>query len=189
MQNHQFYYNSYVDSRTSGNKVIVKLEQEMIARLPKTRRKVQVNDDQDSVGSVAPSENPTDINQNEGPPNGIQRPILRRFPGIINGAAELEYFVMKDEITRVLLQKRLDHFEISMCHWGYEISSALPCLEIFLHEELKGDVREELQETFGFWKCEHLKRLLYFPGNFWQEQTRAMKEIENIRKKIPGAIH
>jgi hypothetical protein len=164
----------------SVNKMIFNAEQEIISHLP-LKREVQGSDGQDSADSAAapPSEKPAGVNQNEGP-NQTLRPVLQRFPAIRNGAVEHEYFVMKDEITRLLLQKGLDHFEISLSHWGYEMSTALPCLEIILNEKPKNDVGVELHEIFRFWKCEHLKRMICFRGTVREDQTRNIKEIEKV---------
>jgi hypothetical protein len=166
-----------------------KVEQkEPMCRPPQNKRVVQGSDVQGSEALAASSEKPADIPQNEWLPNQILRPTLRRFPGIRNREAESEFFVMKDEITKILIQKGLDHFEIFMSHWGYEMNSASSCLEIILHEELKGDVRVELQETFGFWKCQHLKRLVCFTGTLWGDQTRDTKETEKV-SQLHGMVH
>lgn len=150
---------------TSVNKMIVKAKQGIISHLPQNKGEVgQGSDGQDSADSAVPSAKQADVNQNEGP-NQTLRPVLQRFPAIRNGAVEHEYFVMKDEITTLLLQKGLDHFEISLSHWGYEMSTALPCLEIILNEKPKNDVGVELHEVFRFWKCEHLKRMICFREN------------------------
>ena len=144
-----------------------------MSHLPLIKREIKARGRQDQPGgSAPPSEQREDIGQNEGAPKPPSRPTLRRFSQVKNEAAAHEYYVLKDEITRTLLEKGLDYFDIFMCHWGHEKKTALPCLEIILCEELTEEIRAELQETFEIWKCEHLKRMFCFPRTFLARHRR-----------------